>query len=293
MPRGEPRREKRLRGPARDARRAQSGRVRARHLRRRRGRRRRRERDAERPRRLEIVLDWAERKSALLFGETTGRALISFAPDNEAAVRALAREKGVPFSAAGWVGGDRLPHRRAGSSSFIDEPVAELGQLWRTAFAHALESADVLQPDLRDRISPGENSMTLSAGTRLGPYEMLAPLGAGGMGEVYRRAGLPAHAKSRSRCCRRSCHRTPSRLRRFEKEARSASALNHPNIVTIYDIGSGRRGLLHRDGARRGKTLRELLVGGALPIKRLLQIARADRRRPGQGARGRASCIGT
>ena len=69
-----------------------------------------------------IVLDSAARTSALLFGESTGRALISFAPDDEAAVRALAREKGVPFSASGWVGGDRFrmeargrsAHRRAG-----------------------------------------------------------------------------------------------------------------------------------------------------------------------------------
>ena len=90
-----------------------------------------------------IVLDSAVRKSAMLFGETTGRALISFAPDNEAAVRALAREKGVPFSAGGWVGGDRLRIEARGLQ-LIDEPVAELSELWRSAFAHALESADVL-----------------------------------------------------------------------------------------------------------------------------------------------------
>jgi phosphoribosylformylglycinamidine (FGAM) synthase-like enzyme len=90
-----------------------------------------------------IALDGAVRKSALLFGETTGRALISFAPENETAVRALAREKGVPFSAAGWVGGDRLRIEARGRE-LIDEPVAQLTNLWRTAFAHALESADVL-----------------------------------------------------------------------------------------------------------------------------------------------------
>ena len=90
-----------------------------------------------------IVLDSAVRTSALLFGESTGRALISFAPDDEAAVRALAREKGVPFSASGWVGGDRF-RMEARGRQLIDEPVAELAELWRTAFAHALESADVL-----------------------------------------------------------------------------------------------------------------------------------------------------
>ncbi len=90
-----------------------------------------------------IALDGAARTSALLFGETTGRALISFTPENEAAVRALAREKGVPFSAAGWVGGDRLRIEARGRQ-LIDEPLAALSDLWRTAFAHALESADVL-----------------------------------------------------------------------------------------------------------------------------------------------------
>ncbi|HEY3204584.1 MAG TPA: protein kinase, partial [Thermoanaerobaculia bacterium] len=114
--------------------------------------------------------------------------------------------------------------------------------------------------------------MTLAAGSRLGPYEVLSPLGAGGMGEVYRardtRLGrevaikvLPAELASDS-----------SRLKRFEKEARSASALNHPNIVTIYDIGSS-------DGVSyiamelvAGATLREMLAE-ALPIKKLLQVA--------------------
>jgi phosphoribosylformylglycinamidine synthase len=90
-----------------------------------------------------IVLDSAVRTSALLFGESTGRALISFAPDDETAVRALAREKGVPFSASGWVGGDRF-RMEARGRQLIDEPMSELAELWRTAFAHALESADVL-----------------------------------------------------------------------------------------------------------------------------------------------------
>jgi serine/threonine protein kinase len=83
--------------------------------------------------------------------------------------------------------------------------------------------------------------VALSAGQRLGPYEVLSPIGAGGMGEVYKardpRLGrdiaikvLPAELAS-----------DPERLKRFEREARAASALSHPNIVTVYDVGIDRR----------------------------------------------------
>jgi phosphoribosylformylglycinamidine synthase subunit PurL len=90
-----------------------------------------------------IVLDGAARPSALLFGESTGRALISFSPENEAAVRAAAAERGVPFSAAGWVGGDRLRIDVRGRP-LVDESVGALTALWRMSFAHAIEAADVL-----------------------------------------------------------------------------------------------------------------------------------------------------
>ncbi len=90
-----------------------------------------------------ITLESGVRPSALLFGESTGRAVISFASEAEAAVRAAAQKRGVPFAVAGRVGGDRLTVS-AGGRSLVDEPLAALADLWRTAFAHALESADVL-----------------------------------------------------------------------------------------------------------------------------------------------------
>jgi phosphoribosylformylglycinamidine synthase subunit PurL len=90
-----------------------------------------------------IVLDGAARPSALLFGESTGRAVISFAPENESAVRAASAEHGVPFSAAGWVGGDRLRIDVRGRP-LVDESVGALTALWRMSFAHAIEAADVL-----------------------------------------------------------------------------------------------------------------------------------------------------
>jgi hypothetical protein len=115
--------------------------------------------------------------------------------------------------------------------------------------------------------------MTLAAGTKLGPYEIVSPLGAGGMGEVYRarddRLGrevaikvLPADLASNA-----------ERLRRFEKEARSASALSHPNIVTVYDIGASEGVSWIAMERVDGETLRILLAAGAIPRKKLLAWA--------------------
>jgi phosphoribosylformylglycinamidine (FGAM) synthase-like enzyme len=91
----------------------------------------------------EITLDASSRPSALLFGESTCRVLLTLAPEAENAVRAVARRLGVPIHLIGRVGGDRLRISVAGRS-LIDEDVARLTEIWKTAFAHAMESADVL-----------------------------------------------------------------------------------------------------------------------------------------------------
>ena len=115
--------------------------------------------------------------------------------------------------------------------------------------------------------------MTLPSGTRLGPYEVLSPLGAGGMGEVYRARDTRLDREVAVKVLPEELASNVERLKRFEKEAKSASSLNHPNIVTIYDIGSD-GGVSYIAMERvEGATLRSLLVGGALSIKRLLQIA--------------------
>jgi Tol biopolymer transport system component len=115
--------------------------------------------------------------------------------------------------------------------------------------------------------------MPLASGARLGPYEITGQIGAGGMGEVYRardsRLGrdvavkvLPAELSS-----------DPDRRSRFEQEARSASALSHPNIVTVHDIGTAGSVVYIAMELVEGRTLRELLVEGPVPVKRMLSIA--------------------
>ncbi|HTO87759.1 MAG TPA: protein kinase [Thermoanaerobaculia bacterium] len=119
--------------------------------------------------------------------------------------------------------------------------------------------------------------MTLSAGSRLGPYEIVSPLGAGGMGEVYRARDARLKREVAVKVLPPSFARDVDRLRRFEQEAQAAGSLNHPNILAIYDIGT-------HDGAPyvvsellEGETLREQLAGGAFSPRRAighaLQIA--------------------
>ncbi|HET7292485.1 MAG TPA: serine/threonine-protein kinase, partial [Vicinamibacteria bacterium] len=110
----------------------------------------------------------------------------------------------------------------------------------------------------------------LAPGSRIGPYEVLAPLGAGGMGEVYRahdgRLGRDVAVK----VLPPGLAPDPDRLQRFEQEARAAGALSHPNLLTVFDIG------LHDGGPYivfellRGATLRQLLDKGPPPLRKAL-----------------------
>jgi serine/threonine protein kinase len=115
--------------------------------------------------------------------------------------------------------------------------------------------------------------MTLAAGTRLGPYEVLGPLGAGGMGEVYRARDTRLAREVAVKVLAAELAADVARLKRFEQEARAASSFNHPNIVTIFDIGTTNGVSWIAMERVEGQTLRKLLAGGALPMKRLFAIA--------------------
>ena len=115
--------------------------------------------------------------------------------------------------------------------------------------------------------------MTLPAGTRLGAFEILAPIGAGGMGEVYRARDVRLHREVAIKVLPAEFSNDSGRLKRFEKEARGASALNHPAIVTIYEIGSEGSSPFIAMELVSGKTLREFLLSGPLPTKKMMAIA--------------------
>ena len=115
--------------------------------------------------------------------------------------------------------------------------------------------------------------MTLSAGTKLGPYEILAPIGAGGMGEVYRARDSKLGRDVAIKVLPERFAADADSLARFEREARAVAALSHPNILSIFDFG--REGNLAYAVMELldGETLRARLSSGALPARKAVEIA--------------------
>src|SRR5262250_3159144 len=115
--------------------------------------------------------------------------------------------------------------------------------------------------------------MTLTAGSRLGPYEIVAPLGAGGMGEVYRAKDPRLKREVAVKVLPISFSQDTDRLRRFEQEAQAAGALNHPNITSVFDIGSHEGAPYIVTELLEGETLRSRLSAGALSVRKAIDYS--------------------
>ena len=115
--------------------------------------------------------------------------------------------------------------------------------------------------------------MALSTGVRLGPYEIVGPLGAGGMGEVYRARDTRLHRDVAIKILPATYSSDPERLRRFEQEARAAAALNNPNICAVYDIGADNDAPYIVSELLEGESLRESLLTGALSVRKAIDYA--------------------
>src|ERR1700720_1116944 len=114
--------------------------------------------------------------------------------------------------------------------------------------------------------------MPLSSGTKLGPYEVVAPLGAGGMGEVYRARDTRLERTVAIKILPQQLSSDPIRKQRFEREAKTISSLNHPHICVVHDVG-------HQDGIDylvmecvEGETLAKRLEKGPMPLDQTLKI---------------------
>ena len=115
--------------------------------------------------------------------------------------------------------------------------------------------------------------MALTSGTKLGPYEIVSPVGAGGMGEVYRARDARLGRDVAIKVLPEALAHDADRLRRFEQEARTIAALSHPNILGIHDIGVHGGAPFLVSEFLEGQTLREKLVSGPLPVRRAIEYA--------------------
>jgi len=137
-------------------------------------------------------------------------------------------------------------YERAGT--FIDEPIAP--------------------PPVAPSAAPA-----LTPGSRVGPYEVVGLVGAGGMGEVYRVRDPRLHREVALKILPSWAVRDPEQLRRFEQEARAAGALNHPNILAVFDVGRHQGGPFVVSELLEGETLRERQGAGPLPLRKAVDCA--------------------
>src|ERR1022692_3046495 len=115
--------------------------------------------------------------------------------------------------------------------------------------------------------------MNLTSGARLGPYEIVSPLGAGGMGEVYRARDPRLKREVAIKVLPQAFSLDADRLHRFEQEALATAALNHPNILAVFDIGTNEGSPYVVSELLEGETLRERLRSGSVAVRKTLDYA--------------------
>src|SRR5262245_23442636 len=114
--------------------------------------------------------------------------------------------------------------------------------------------------------------MTLASGVRLGPYEVFAQIGAGGMGEVYKARDTRLDRPVALKVLPQGVAASPLALERFQREARAAAGLNHPNICTIHDVGAGDVPFIAME-LLEGETLQDRLKLGPVDPAQIVDLA--------------------
>src|SRR5262245_38986278 len=115
--------------------------------------------------------------------------------------------------------------------------------------------------------------MALASGVRIGPYEIKSLLGSGGMGEVYRARDTRLERDVALKVLPHNFVEDAERLRRFEQEARTAGSLNHPSIVSVYDLGKENGCAYRVSELLAGETLRTRLDAGVMPPRKSIEYA--------------------
>ena len=133
--------------------------------------------------------------------------------------------------------------------------------------------AGVVSPSVLPSLSYNLRQLAITSGTRLGPYEILAPLGAGGMGEVYRARDRKLDRDVAIKVLPQSVAADTDALARFEREAKAVAALSHPNILSIFDFGAQGAISYAVTELLEGETLRGKLDTGPIAQKQAVDFA--------------------
>src|SRR5262245_21642336 len=138
---------------------------------------------------------------------------------------------------------------------------------------HTARAGLNLASSLRNSIEFGPTRPRMHSGTRIGAYAITVSIGAGGMGEVFRARDTRLNRDVAIKVLPRDFISDADRLRRFEQEAKTLAALNHPNVLTIHDAGAHEGAPYLVSELLEGRTLREEMNGGALAVRKATEFA--------------------